>query len=197
MVVGFERTVLNVSENAGKVEICVNISQPSNAPIEIHSFNLTVKTQAGTAGQHKYDSCVDILRINHFALSSDLRDFLPISQTLEGFGNSVRRQCFSVNITDDAVREDAETFTVTLERPSNRSLPKILIRPAMVTVTILDNDGEDITPQDCSTTPLSPPSSPLAPKLIGCFAYSKSLCIVLASEMMLMKSWGWACILLN
>ena len=49
-----------------------------------------------------------------------------------------------MNITDDDVREDAETFTVTLERPSNRSLPKILIHPAMVTVTILDNDGKDL-----------------------------------------------------
>ena len=49
-MVGFERTFLNVSENAGKVEICVNISQPSSAPIEIE-FNLTVKTHAGTAGE--------------------------------------------------------------------------------------------------------------------------------------------------
>ena len=143
-MIGFEKMFLNVSENAGKVAICVNISQPSNALIEIQPFNLTVKTQAGTAGQYKYESCVDISRINHFALSSDLRDFLPINQTLERFGNSVRRQCFSVNITDDAVCEDAETFTVTLERPSNGSLPKILIRPAMVTVTILDNDGKDL-----------------------------------------------------
>ena len=53
---------LNVSENAGKVEICVNISQPSNALIEIHSFNLTVKTQAGTAGQHKYMRAVLIFQ---------------------------------------------------------------------------------------------------------------------------------------
>ena len=48
---GFEKTFLNVSENAKKVEICVNISQPSSAPIEIQPFNLTVKTQAGTAGE--------------------------------------------------------------------------------------------------------------------------------------------------
>ena len=75
--------------------------------------------------------------------SSDFRDFLPTNQTLEGFGNSVRRQCFNVNITDDAVHEeDAETFTVTLERPFNGSLPKILINPVMVTVTILDTDGK-------------------------------------------------------
>ena len=66
------------------------------------------------------------------------------NQTLEGFGNSTRWQCFNVTITDDNVREDAETFTLTLEKPFNGSLPKILIRPVMVTVTILDNDGEDM-----------------------------------------------------
>ena len=69
---------------------------------------------------------------------------MPVNQTLEGFGNITRRQCFNVTITDDDVREDAETFTVTLEKPFNGSLPKILIRPAMVTVTILDNDGKDM-----------------------------------------------------
>ena len=56
----------------------------------------------------------------------------------------MRRQCVNVTITDDDVREDAETFTATLERPSNGSLQKILIRPAMVTVTTLDNDGKDL-----------------------------------------------------
>ena len=66
------------------------------------------------------------------------------NQYLEGFGNSMRRQCFNVTITDDNVREDAETFTVTLEMAFNGSLPKILIHPEMVTVIILDNDGEDM-----------------------------------------------------
>ena len=49
-----------------------------------------------------------------------------------------------MNITDDDVREDAETFTAALENPLNGSLSKILIKPAMVTVTILDNDGKDM-----------------------------------------------------
>ena len=66
------------------------------------------------------------------------------NQSLEGFGNGTRRQCFNVTITDDIVREDAETFTVTLEMAFNGSLPKILIHPEMVTVTILDNDGKDV-----------------------------------------------------
>ena len=66
------------------------------------------------------------------------------NQTLEEFGNSMRRQCFNVTITDDDVREDVEMFTATLEMAFNGSLPKILIHPAMVTVTILDNDGKDM-----------------------------------------------------
>ena len=74
--------------------------------------------------------------------SSDFRDFQPINQTLEGFGNSVRRQCLNVNITDDAVCEDAEMFTATLEKAFNGSFPKILIKPVMITVMILDNDGK-------------------------------------------------------
>ena len=71
-------------------------------------------------------------------LHADFRDFLSINQSLGGFGNSKRRHCFNVIITDDDVREDAETFTVTLEKPFTGNL---LISPAVVTVTILDNDG--------------------------------------------------------
>ena len=49
LLVGFEKSSLEVSEVAGDVELCVNISQPSNAPVEV-GFNLTVETRAGTAG---------------------------------------------------------------------------------------------------------------------------------------------------
>ena len=52
-MIGFEKMFLNVSESAGKVEICVNISQPSSGPIEIKPFNLTVKKSAVSAGQYE------------------------------------------------------------------------------------------------------------------------------------------------
>ena len=54
----------------------------------------------------------------------------------------MRQQCFNVNITDDAVCEDAETFTVTLEKPFNES--QVKIQPGIVTVTIIDCDGKDM-----------------------------------------------------
>ena len=44
-----------------------------------------------------------------------------------------------MTITDDAVREDAETYTVTLEKPG--SLPTVLLHPGTITVTINDDDG--------------------------------------------------------
>ena len=48
-MVGFENVSLEVSESIGEVELCVNISQPSNSALEME-FNLTVETRAGTAG---------------------------------------------------------------------------------------------------------------------------------------------------
>ena len=48
---GFENTSLEVSEGAGRVEICVIINQLSIALTGIQHFNLTVKTYAGTAGK--------------------------------------------------------------------------------------------------------------------------------------------------
>ena len=50
-MIGFESTFLEVLESSEKVEICVNITQPSSAAIEIKPFNLTVRTRTGTAGQ--------------------------------------------------------------------------------------------------------------------------------------------------
>ena len=49
-----------------------------------------------------------------------------------------------MTITNDDVREDAEMFTVTLEKPG--SLPMVLIHPGTITVTIKDDDddGKDI-----------------------------------------------------
>ena len=84
-----------------------------------------------------------VLTFLFVSISSDLQDFLPINQTLEGFGNSTRRKCFNAIITDDNVRENAEMFTATLEKPG--SLPMVLIHPGTITVTIKDNDdGKNI-----------------------------------------------------
>ena len=45
-----------------------------------------------------------------------------------------------MTIIDDRTAEDNETFTVILEKPSNKSLPQVQIHPGIVTITISDDD---------------------------------------------------------
>ena len=50
MVVGFEMRTYTVNEGDGQVELCVNITEPSQQNITTVTFNLTVETQDGSAG---------------------------------------------------------------------------------------------------------------------------------------------------
>jgi len=128
LVVGFETTSLEVSESAGKVELCVNISQPSTAPVEIE-FNLTVQLHAGTAD------------------SSDFVQLTSANQFLNEFGNHKRRQCFNVTIINDSTDENDEMFTVVLAKHSNERHPHIRIHPGRITITITDDDNRRCPPR--------------------------------------------------
>ena len=56
--VGFEATEVEVLESKGTLLLCVNVTQPDNAPIGI-SFGLEVQSLPGTAGKEAYiNSCV-------------------------------------------------------------------------------------------------------------------------------------------
>lgn len=46
---GFETTTYMVNETDGQVELCVNVTQPSDQNINGVTFNLAVETQDGTA----------------------------------------------------------------------------------------------------------------------------------------------------
>ena len=65
---------------------------------------------------------------------------MSINQSLKEFGAHRRRQCFNVTITNDRTAEDNETFTVILEKPSNKGFPQVRINPGIVTITISDDD---------------------------------------------------------
>ena len=54
------------------------------------------------------------------------------------FNSDTHRQCLNVEIVNDDVPEDAESFTVTISNsvPS----PSITVEPAEATITILDRD---------------------------------------------------------
>ena len=51
-VVGLEKTIYNVSENVGMVEVCVIVYSPTvDCPIEF-AFNVSLSTRDGTAGKY-------------------------------------------------------------------------------------------------------------------------------------------------
>ena len=48
--VGFEATEVEVVESQGTLLLCVNVTQPENAPIDV-TFGLEVHSLPGTAGK--------------------------------------------------------------------------------------------------------------------------------------------------
>ena len=64
-------------------------------------------------------------------------DHLP-----DAFTPASRRQCFNVVITDDAVAEPEEQFTVNLTLVANSNFSRITVDPDLATIIILDDDSE-------------------------------------------------------
>ena len=60
------------------------------------------------------------------------------------FNTDNRRQCFNVDITDDDVFEDPESFTLTI----SNSVPSeaVTVAPDVVTITIVSDDPEPTRP---------------------------------------------------
>ena len=55
-MVGLERTVYNVLENEGVVEVCAIVESPDiDCPIQF-PFNVSLSTRNGTAGKHVMNS---------------------------------------------------------------------------------------------------------------------------------------------
>jgi len=65
-------------------------------------------------------------------------DYLAASGTLSWANGDTAPKTFTVTVTDDALMESNETFTVTLSGPSGGAT---LGSPSSATVTIVDNDG--------------------------------------------------------
>ena len=77
------------------------------------------------------------------------------SVTIGPFSQASRRACVTVDITDDTVAENLETFSAMLVGSSN-SPDRLTITPSSTSVDILDNDGESgqiiDVPQYCENT---------------------------------------------
>ena len=67
-------------------------------------------------------------------------DYDGITDAIVSFAACQRRSCVLVNITDDEILEDIESFTFTLERTSELDA-SITLEPVDGTLEIIDNDG--------------------------------------------------------
>lgn len=118
-VAGFEDQSYRVEEDAGSVEIAVNMRNPSSHSTRCfieRPITFRISSLAGTARTG--------------TLNQDFRhDYSPISSA-QTFEYCDRRKTYSIQIVDDGVVENIETFTVrltnTLGTPPKSS---VLIRP--------------------------------------------------------------------
>ena len=135
IAISFEESSYRVNEDVGSVEVCVRVSHPDSS-VEIPLIGGTaiigvVTTVPGTASE------LDYTRRSGF----DIALF---------FDNSGRRECFDIDITDDAVQDGSrlEEFYLTLGNdpftaPPTGYDPFNPIRNR-VKITIEDDDGPDL-----------------------------------------------------
>ncbi len=120
VVIGFQRASYSTEEDSGGFSACVVPTTPlSTQPLD-RRFSLRVSTRPGTAGTNDY-------------VSINQQDVGP-------FSNRTRRQCFAIDITDDAIREDAESFFLDLTAPPGQTLERVTINPAVAEVAIGEDD---------------------------------------------------------
>ena len=58
------------------------------------------------------------------------------------FGNSIRCQCFNVNILNDTQSENSEYFMIQVQFCHGETLERVDIDPSSGTTTIMDDDSE-------------------------------------------------------
>ena len=81
-----------------------------------------------------------------YLISAMGSDYVINTLSIGPFSEDNRTACVDVQITDDERAENTELFMAMLVASSN-SPPLLVIEPENTTVTILDNDGENLSIQ--------------------------------------------------
>ena len=79
-----------------------------------------------------------ILLLSFFIVQG--RDYTLNDRALN-FGACSKKECLTVDIIDDDLIEDTETFTITLQPPSQDFTERIILSPNVTTVAIEDEHG--------------------------------------------------------
>ena len=147
MFAGWEQIQYSTSESSGSVELCASVTSPDE--LQLDPFTLNVEYMNITAGILAALLLMSIMII--VATSADAGGDYSItssSVTIGPFSQASRRACVTVDITDDTVAENLETFSAMLVlsfNPANQL--QLTITPSKTLVNILDNEGEKLN--DC------------------------------------------------
>ena len=134
---GLEKTLYDVREDVGVVEVCALMSMNrsrTNGVIPFFNVSLLIGDNTGTHYMSQSDSC-DSLSLQ---LSDTSDDYCAVSSVL--IFDSSWKSCVFVFIVDDSVVEGAETFNISLERTSDLDR-WITLSPNFGNILIDDNDG--------------------------------------------------------
>ena len=130
-----------IDEDDGPVELCVEIVSPDITCPVAFPFDLVFITSDITAGMTHYHIVLSLINIYLLSLSSvSGRDYRPPINNLR-FGMCETKECFPIEIIDDDLIEETESFDVTLDKSTGLSrFFNILESSRVETVFIIDND---------------------------------------------------------
>jgi hypothetical protein len=144
ITVQFAEDAIVVAEDIamGRFQVCVDASSANFAEdIEIMLSYSSITAQG-------IDISVVVLLFFQVSLSiaiimTEGSDYVMVEPTLVFSGTSMAgdamlQECFSVDIVDDSVYEDLETFTITMSSMN----PRVEFTQPVLTVSITDNDSE-------------------------------------------------------
>ena len=131
-----------IDEDDGPVELCVEIVSPDITCPVAFPFDLVFITSDITAGMtHFYIVSLPIPHEYLLSLPSvSGQDYRPPINNLR-FGMCEKKECFPIEIINDDLIEETESFNVTLEKSTGLSrFFNILEGSRVETVFIIDND---------------------------------------------------------
>ena len=136
MNVTFEQQTFTIGEDDGSVTVCVRVTGEFERPVEVN-----ISTEPDSAqGESSLCAC-----LQHFYRCIDCcgpiiggSDFMSVSEVLIFEPSlNVSRLCVMVDIVNDSVLEEEQTFSVVLSTAD----PDIIVQEAPAVIFIVDNDG--------------------------------------------------------
>ena len=139
---GLERTTYTVKENDLHLNVCVVVYDPTGieCPVVL-PFVLRFTDTQGTARTLTQTEGVPTSPIFTLSLPLVRRSDYRLTDTTLRFGACAKRQCLTIDIINNDLIEEAETFTITLQHPSSGGTNDIILNPTEATITIEDHDS--------------------------------------------------------